>query len=853
MAERNVAVEHCPPRIDVSACDREPIHALGSVQPFGFLLALSSDWIVSHASGSLEDHVGRSPVDVLGMPANEILGVEALHVLRGRLQTLRGPDQVERVFGLDLLGGGVRFDIALHRGGEGFLVEAEPHIAEELDTGELVRTLFARLQRTDGIDAYHREAVRQMRVLTGFDRAMVYRFAEDGSGEVVAESARAGLESYLGLRYPASDIPQQARRLYERNPIRLIADVDAEVSPVHPTLDPHGRPLDLSLAALRAVSPVHIEYLRNMGVAASMSVSILRDGRLWGLLACHHGEPRHLSMARRSASELFGQMYSWALEGREREAERAADARARDLHNRLMGAIASRDASVADFEDYLGEMRGVVACDGIALCVEGRVACEGVTPDVRDLPGLTRFLNRTATSRVYATHALGGAYEPAAAFADRASGILAIPVSREPRDYLLFFRREVARTVTWAGKPEKVLTLSDDGWRLSPRKSFAAWEERVRGTATPWGASDLRVAEALRVTLLEVVLRLTDSSEKERRSAQERQEVLIAELNHRVRNILNLIRGVVGQSRGQATTAEEFAAVVGGRIQALARAHDQITAMNWTPGSLRDLIRLEAEAYLSDKACRVHVAGEDVLLEPQAMSTMALVIHEMTTNSAKYGALADSRGRVDVSLARTGDGALVMDWAEAGGPPVRPPTRRGFGSVIVERSVPYELKGEAGIRYEPGGVEARFVVPAAFVHEAPAALAVPEAANANEDIEAAGLVLRGTVLLVEDNMIIALEGEEMLLGLGARAVETAASVRDALRIVETRDPDFALLDMNLGTETSLPVAERLRERGTPFAFATGYGEQLRLPDGLRHVPVVRKPYDAQALRRAFGH
>ncbi|MFC6050842.1 response regulator, partial [Methylobacterium hispanicum] len=143
--------------------------------------------------------------------------------------------------------------------------------------------------------------------------------------------------------------------------------------------------------------------------------------------------------------------------------------------------------------------------------------------------------------------------------------------------------------------------------------------------------------------------------------------------------------------------------------------------------------------------------------------------------------------------------------------------------------------------------------PAAFVHEAPAALAVPEAANANEDIEAAGLVLRGTVLLVEDNMIIALEGEEMLLGLGARAVETAASVRDALRIVETRDPDFALLDMNLGTETSLPVAERLRERGTPFAFATGYGEQLRLPDGLRHVPVVRKPYDAQALRRAFGH
>ncbi len=522
--------------------------------------------------------------------------------------------------------------------GGSIVIEAEPCATEHLSAGNLVRSMVARLQHTADFEPLCREAARQMRALTGFDRVMVYRFAPDGSGEVIAEAVRSGLDRYLGLHYPASDIPKQARALYERNWLRIIADVDAPAIPVVPPRDPTGEPLDLSLSTLRTVSPIHLEYLRNMGVAASLSVSIMRGGRLWGLFACHHTEPRHISLERRTAAELFGQMFSWILESREREVVAAQEALSRETHNRLMSAMASGGTGLDGLSDFAEELSGIVACDGLGLWVNGAITLQGMTPTREEFTGLVRFLNRTAASRIYAVDEIGRFHEPARDFTERAAGMLAVPVSRTPRDFLVFFRKEVARTVTWAGNPEKPANPGPNGVRLSPRKSFEAWQEVVRGRSLPWSEAEARTAEALRVTLLEVILRLSDSAERERKEAQERQELLIAELNHRVRNILNLIRGVVTQSRAGAADAETFTALVGDRIQALARAHDQVTSANWGPGSLAELLTVEAAAYLGAKADRVVLDGTDVLLEPQAFTTMALVVHELVTNSAKYGA-----------------------------------------------------------------------------------------------------------------------------------------------------------------------------------------------------------------------
>lgn len=836
--------------VDLTSCDREPIHILGAVQPFGFLLAVSPDWIVVRASENAADWLGQPVADMLGLPLSDILDLEAIHVIRGHLQTLRGPDAIDRIFDTVLQPGGPAFDIALHVSDGDIILEAEPSTVEHLNAGNIVRSMVGRLQQTSGFDPFCREAVRQMRALTGFDRVMVYRFDPDESGVVIAESARAGLDPYLGLHYPASDIPRQARALYERNWLRIITDVNAPSAPVLPQRDPQGRPLDLSMSTLRTVSPIHLEYLRNMGVAASLSVSILRGGKLWGLFACHHSEPRHISLERRTGAELFGQMFSWILESREREAEIAYEAKSRELHNRLMGALASGGTSLENITGFLDDIAGIVTCDGIGVWVNGEITLQGATPTAEEFRGLIRFLNRTATSRAFATDEIGKVHLPGADFTERSAGLLAVPISRAPRDFLVFFRREIARTVTWAGNPDKPAEPGPNGVRLTPRKSFEAWTEVVHGQSTPWSEADLRIAEALRITLLEVILRLTDSAEKERKTAQERQELLIAELNHRVRNILNLIRGIVAQSRSGTDSVESFAGVVGGRIQALARAHDQITTTNWGPGSLRDLVGLEAEAYLGQRADRVRLSGSDVLLEPQAFSTLALVVHELMTNSAKYGALSDSRGQVEVGWERDAAERLVIHWAESGGPPVKSPTRRGFGTTLIERSIPYELQGEAEVTYALTGLKGRFAIPSSFVQVAPQRR---PAAGTRETAEApAVLRLSGNVLVVEDNMIIALEAEEILRTLGAGAIDMAASVHDALRLIESGRPTFALLDVNLGSETSLAVARQLHARGTPFAFATGYGESFQVPPDFGAVPIIKKPYTADSLGRMLA-
>jgi len=293
----------------------------------------------------------------------------------------------------------------------------------------------------------------------------------------------------------------------------------------------------------------------------------------------------------------------------------------------------------------------------------------GHTPTEDEVKELIGFINRTSPGRICASAEIAKVYAAGESFRDRAAGFLAIPISRAPRDCLIFFRREILRSVKWAGDPNKAYTEGPLGPRLTPRKSFELWQEIVRGQSAPWSTADLRIAEGLRITLLEVILQLADLAARERRTAQERQELMIAELNHRVRNILSLVRGLVNQSRSIAVSVEQFASVLGGRIQALARAHDQITSLNWAPVALRSLVESEAGAYLGDRAGRIRLGGPDVSLDPKAFATLALVVHEMMTNSAKYGALADSTGQVEVGWSLDANSSLVTNGKRVAGRP----------------------------------------------------------------------------------------------------------------------------------------------------------------------------------------
>ncbi|PCD02565.1 two-component system sensor histidine kinase/response regulator [Sphingomonas spermidinifaciens] len=841
--------------VDLGNCDREPIHLLGAVQPFGFLLALSSDWIVRRASANLAAFLGIDADAALGTSALDLLGEDAVHLLRNRMTLLRGPDAVERVFGV-AAAGDRRFDFAMHMSGGDIVLEGEPsEDAGVGDTASTIRAMIGRLDGTDSLAAFFREGARQVRALTGFDRVMVYRFDNDGSGTVVAEAVRGGIGSFLDLRYPASDIPKQARALYLRTPFRIIADIEAEPSPVLPILDERGEPIDLSLSVLRSVSPIHVEYLANMGVGASLSISIIVEGKLWGLFACHHYGPRRPGFERRSIAELFGQMFAFKLESRERKTMAAYEISARAASDRLLAAIAGNKA-LLDNPDYLGEMlRTTIACDGIAIWLEGRVALSGRTPPPDAIPVIARRLNAMTPGQIFATDHLASVLPQAERWADQGAGLLALPLSRSPRDYVMLFREERVRAVTWGGDPHKPATWGPNGARLSPRKSFEAWREEVRGRAEPFNEAELRVAEMLRASLIEVVLRLSDDAQEERRRAAERQELLIAELNHRVRNILSLIRGLVRQSRDPAADTDTYMRMLEGRIEALARAHDQITQDNWSPAPLRRLIETEAAAYLGGRASRLQTNGEAALLSPQAFSTLALVLHELMTNSAKYGALSDS-GTVAVDWHVDAMGDLCIEWRERGGPAVQAPTRQGFGTTIIQRSVPYDLGGRAAIRYALGGLEADFLIPARHVSTGGEASAAQHALPVADPRDTASApeapTIGGVVLLVEDSLIIAMDAEDILISLGAERVVTANGVAQALLELDREQIAVAVLDFNLGSETSLPVALELDRRGIPFVFATGYGEQLVLPPEIEARGVLKKPYTALGMRRLLG-
>jgi light-regulated signal transduction histidine kinase (bacteriophytochrome) len=836
-------------QVNLTNCDREPIHIPGSVQPFGFLLALLSDFSICMASENAGDFLGTEVSALLQRPIEDVFLPEAVAAIRTRVDYLSGPDAVERIFGLRIQEGKPPFDLAVHFSGAYLVVEAEPSVLQpDVNSGELVRLMLGRLRKTRGMTELAQESARQLKVLTGFDRVMVYRFQEDGSGEVMAEAASSGLESFLGLHYPASDIPRQARILYQRNWLRIIADIDARPAQLQATSTQSAALLDLSMSVLRSVSPIHIEYLRNMGVGASMSVSILREGKLWGLFACHHYSPRHISFEKRTASELFGQMFSWILEGREREDQMAYEARAHQIQERLMETAAAQAHSSRAIIDFIGEYRKMIACDGIAVWSEGGITLEGDTPTESEVKELIGFINRTSPGRICASAEIAKVYAAGQSFRDRAAGFLAIPISRVPRDCLIFFRREVLRSVNWAGDPNKSYSEGPLGSRLTPRKSFELWQETVAGQSRPWTQGDLRIAESLRVTLLEVILQLSDLAARERRNAQERQELMIAELNHRVRNILSLVRSLVAQSKDNTSSTEEFASVLGGRIQALARAHDQITSLNWAPVALKSLVESEAGAYLGSRAGRIRLDGPDIALDPKAFATLALVVHEMMTNSAKYGALADSTGQVEVVWKVDRGSSLVIEWKESGGPPVQPPSRRGFGTTIIERSVPFDLKGDAEIRFDLLGVQARFVIPANYVQMMPS---ISGASSRVEAEEAAPPRISETALIVEDNLIIAMAAEVILLELGARHVETAASVRQATQAIERAKPGFALLDINLGGESSIPIGKMLKELKVPFVFATGYGERAPIPEELSDAPVIQKPYTRETVENAL--
>ena len=848
----NTSVE--PMTYDLSTCDKEPIHRLGKIQSGGGLLVLSADWLVVAFSENLPKLLNRKDEDILGHPLADLITQDATRAITNLVKRFEDEDQLERILKLKLFSNADFYDVTAHFSADQLIIEFTPAWTETNDTlSQDLRASLRRMGKTQSSLELCEQAARSVGTMVGFDRVMIYKFHPDGSGEVIAEHRLSDVDSFMGLRYPPSDIPQQARALYKRSLLRVIPDIDDTGLNIVP-LDAE---IDLSLSTLRTVSPVHIEYLRNMGIQASMSISILIDGELWGLIACHHYAPRDLSMKTKTYAELYAESFALELRSQlEREA-RTGEGGGQKLHVQMMASLDPSQPLFENLSAFGGRIKNLIKCDSLVLSIDGERAVFGDPVSNEDVDLLVKRLNRQATTRVTAVENLKNWLDMDVTIAERFAGVLAVPISKRPRDLLLFLRREEVTEVQWAGNPEKPVELGPNGSRLTPRKSFAAWQQLREDFCAPWSPQDLNLANDLRGSLLELVVRNIDERNKLAAEAQQQQDMLIHELNHRVRNILGLINSIVGQTATSVDSVAEFKGILAGRIQALALAQNMLTEGNWSNAPFATLIQTELNAFVTEHD-RVNVTGPDIMLTPKAYTTLTLLIHELITNAIKYGALSNTVGSIDIRWVVDADSNLILNWKESGVTVEEPPSRRGFGSLIIERAISLDLGGESEHKITREGARARFIIPGkhfTYDYEEEAANSVTEEASESAEAEKPGTSVHvsdqmNVALVVEDNMIIGLDEESALSEMGFKEVHLAASVASAMQIIARGAINFAVLDVNLGVESSEPIAEELHRLGVPFIFASGYDEGLNRLTARFDAPLLRKPFTSNDIKAA---
>lgn len=492
---------------DLSACDREPIHVPGSIQPHGLLLVLADDGrAVRRASTNTGELLGRPPGEVIGRPLAEVLGADTAAALAAEFPRVPTHARPVRVGTVQLPGRGT-FDAVAHRTAAGIVLELEavPAGWGPFDPHPAADRFADRAEAAASVAELSRAAAEEVRRLTGFDRVLVYRFDPDWNGEVVGEDRNDRLPRLLHHRFPAADIPAQARELYRHNRVRLIADAGYRPVPVAPA---DGPPLDMTFCVLRSVSPVHIEYMRNMETAASMSVSVLRDGELWGLISCHHRDPRVVPVAVRSACDLLARSFALRLAALEhaRDYERRIEVRA--AFAKLLAVMADRLDYAAGLTEHPDELLAFAEAQGAAVLSDGGCRLVGLAPPEAEVRRLADWLFHDVRQDVYRTDALPAAFPPAEGYKDRAAGLLAAAVSKLHPSFVLWFRPEVVRTIEWGGEPLKRESRGADGAvRIHPRRSFETWRETVRGRSRAWRPAEAEAAAELRNAIVGVVLK----------------------------------------------------------------------------------------------------------------------------------------------------------------------------------------------------------------------------------------------------------------------------------------------------------------------------------------------------------
>ena len=679
--------------LDIAHCASEPIHVPGAIQPHGCLIAFDPDTLlVQQVSSNLSLFAGIDPEALLRRPLGEVLPAAAIDAVRTALTSGSQPGPIL----LRLPSGQMEATLHRHdgigimeieRGDSGaHLSDRQGSLAFDLDDG------IRRIAMQEDLQELVRATAEVVRALSGFDRVVVYRFDEDDHGEVVSEACAADLPPYLGLHFPESDIPRQARELYRRNWIRTIPDRRYQPAPLVPPLRPDtGQPLDLTQAMLRSVSPVHLEYMGNMGLQASMSVSLLVEGRLWGLISCGHRQPRPMPYRLRSACETLGRMVSLQIGALQTlELQRGWAARAEPMRALVAALRHPKEHGLAGLPAQAQSLLEIATAAGASVISGARVSSVGTCPDDPTVLALSQWVSeRAGPAGLFSTRQLPLDEPRWAGCAEVASGVLGMVLPTPLHSCVLWFRPELVQTVSWGGDPTKPLAVASVAdaaqapeLRLHPRRSFDAWKQEVRGRSAPWGRAEHDAVAELRRSAIEIDLYRQVQREQ---AAVKARDDLVAVVAHDLRTPMSVVvmQAAVIQRLLAKDSSEETTQRLRASAQVVQRSGQRMaTLLN----DLLDLARIEAgrfEITASRQAAAQIIEDAYELLNPicegQGQVLVAhpapelhihadperlfQVLSNLIGNSSKF---SPQGAQIHVKAAMTGDGMCEFSVSDDG-------------------------------------------------------------------------------------------------------------------------------------------------------------------------------------------